>query len=608
MARKLLWRALGVRVLLTLLLRTSLCQADSVIEGELEVWLPDNDLPPTYYLALDTGGGRELLAPDAATGQRLIANAGRRIRVHYNPRRSQLQLKQQQAPVEVSWFENVEVRYFPPDAPSALSGSSSPGGVKPQDTVNLAGSPPPATAPANEVLIGTAPKVIYSVVFLFKFCGYDYAVNSTQFWKRWTNGPKTQPNDYTFENYVRKCSFGRSQHSNDSTAVFEVPLPCTGSTPFGDFNFTNRCSSPETKGWFYLANDYVRNTLGVNLDKYKQKIGVIPVELGDACGWGGNAQIGCSPTTGCTVMISGAMSRYLTFYIHEMGHNWGLLHATAWYSTSAYADKMCFMGSGAACLNAANGWKMGWALTLPGADLKGATFPIGRWQTFDMPYQDQAYASHVRIDPDWATPNVTTVLNTTTNVTTTVVEPSLPAFYISARIKDLPFEGGYYDDYWDERDMPSATGRVALHSSPANQTLASMSMTHLHALLGPRETFRLPLGIVVRVDGLNASGGANVSLCRSDRQAESRADGSCADGLDNDCDGKADMDDEDCWLSSPPLPPRPPAASPVAQASACAAETVAAPTTPPFSIAGLTSSAPVSETALLPPKAPSCPA
>ncbi|KAG2439958.1 hypothetical protein HXX76_004077 [Chlamydomonas incerta] len=52
---------------------------------------------------------------------------------------------------------------------------------------------------------------------------------------------------------------------------------------------------------------------------------------------------------------------------------------------------------------------------------------------------------------------------------------------------------------------------------------------------------------------------ATVSLCRTTVAAESMDNGTCNDGLDNDCDGVADGDDPDCGgagdAKSPPPPP-----------------------------------------------------
>ncbi|GLC42634.1 hypothetical protein PLESTM_001359300 [Pleodorina starrii] len=51
---------------------------------------------------------------------------------------------------------------------------------------------------------------------------------------------------------------------------------------------------------------------------------------------------------------------------------------------------------------------------------------------------------------------------------------------------------------------------------------------------------------------------ATVTLCRFLTNVESRADSTCSDGQDNDCDGLVDMDDIDCKESPPPPSPRPP--------------------------------------------------
>ncbi|KAG2496774.1 hypothetical protein HYH03_005182 [Edaphochlamys debaryana] len=228
--------------------------------------------------------------------------------------------------------------------------------------------------------VGVAPPDIASVVFLYSMCGYPRAIDEATFRALWFNTGRTRPNDYTMQNYIQKCSFGRSKLTNSTQLVFEVD---------------------EQAAWSQAAEELVQRQWGIDLTPYKQRIGVLPNEVSKICGFGGRGSVGCAER--CYTWITHDYASNLVYFLHEMGHNWGLRHATAYDSASATGDWSCIMGTAGACLNAANGWKMGWALPLPGADLDGSTMPPGMWLPYFVPYQSTAHASHVRIYPSWPT-------------------------------------------------------------------------------------------------------------------------------------------------------------------------------------------------------------
>ncbi|KAG2496773.1 hypothetical protein HYH03_005181 [Edaphochlamys debaryana] len=393
---------------------------------------------------------------------------------------------------------------------------------------------------------GVAPPDIASVVFLYSMCGYRRAIDEAAFRALWFNTGRTRPNDYTMQNYIQKCSFGRSKLTNSTQLVFEVDVPCRGTGPGGRYNSKVACGDAEQAAWSQAAEELVQRQWDIDLTPYKQRIGVLPNEVSKICGFGGRGSVGCAER--CYTWITHDYASNLVYFLHEMGHNWGLRHATAYDSASATGDWSCIMGTAGACLNAANGWKMGWALPLPGADLNGSTMPPGTWLPYFVPYQSTAHASHVRIYPSWVP----------TNSTDLGGGLPAPAFFISARIEDLPFEGGVLDDYWDEH-FDSPPGMVFVHTSQNSQEPVPYLASHMEAALNASQQYRAPppYDIVVRVDRLDGATGASVTVCRSEQEAESRNDGSCYDGIDNDCDGLTDQQDQDCQTGA--LKPPPPA-------------------------------------------------
>ncbi|KAG2444137.1 hypothetical protein HYH02_009077 [Chlamydomonas schloesseri] len=395
------------------------------------------------------------------------------------------------------------------------------------------------------------PTNITSVIFLLSFCGYPRSVDAATFKAMWFNNATSTPTSHNMQNYWATCSNGFAQMPVPNQVVVEVDLPCSGAYLGTKYNSTNNCRTQELYTWFNMADDYARLTLKLNISTIKQRVAVLPTEMDPYCGWAGLASVGCAGTR-CYTWIAGSSSKDLSIYFHEMGHNMGLAHAN-WANTpdDPYSDFTCAMGSGVTCYNAANTWRLGWLDTLPGASLNSSNFDVGRWSTWALPRQSAGTSpqSIIRILPDWAPP--------AWGRNATLGASAVPAFYVSLRARQTPFENWYGTDLTNP-------GRVLVHTSNLTQSSNSYQTSTLQAVLAGkgRYTAALPYGITVQVLSINATAGAAISICRASRAAESPDDESCWNGLDDDCNGLADDQDPACQPPSPPPSPPPPSPTP----------------------------------------------
>lgn len=87
----------------------------------------------------------------------------------------------------------------------------------------------------------------------------------------------------------------------------------------------------------------------------------------NACQWAGLGYTGCgavatTPFTRCRIWINGDAAKYIDTYMHELGHNLGLTHASQ--GTQEYADPTCAMGycCWQRCFNAPHNEQLGWGI------------------------------------------------------------------------------------------------------------------------------------------------------------------------------------------------------------------------------------------------------
>ncbi|GIL74923.1 hypothetical protein Vretifemale_4801 [Volvox reticuliferus] len=415
----------------------------------------------------------------------------------------------------------------------------------------------PTSARSNGGHDNPQPIIISTVVFLISFCGYGPAIDVASFRSMWLNGPDTPPNTRTMQNTFDYCSQGKAIMNSSTQHIFDVPLQCTGkvpgtSTPYNYAQLDTICYTYSLHNMMLVAEDYVQKTLGIDISSIKQRIAVLPVDLSGYCDFGGMAGLGCTGTR-CYSWINGLFAGNLYLYLHEMGHNLGLYHSRI--PGRDYGDETCTMGNGRTCYNAPNMWRLGWVSPLPGGDLNDTTLPVGQPMIFYLPGQNENPHSYLRINPTWAT---------TGSQTYSRLKAPIPAFFISHRYKEVPFD-----------NLSPANSHIAVHTFSGTQDPQSYQNVTLEAFLFVKEEYRapMPFNLVVRFVTYKSGGNATIIICRADGEEEGGGS-SCSDGLDNDCDGLVDFADPDCAYVAPKppsprlppsprrSPPRPPASSP----------------------------------------------
>jgi hypothetical protein len=134
-------------------------------------------------------------------------------------------------------------------------------------------------------------------------------------------------NNNSVKNLIQYCSNGSFTFD---TVIFPsyVNIPCPDSVTSCDVN-----------GWADRADDAIRPFLP-NVDDYIYRIYILPK---GACTFAGLGAVGpCDSHRTCRSWISGHYAEYPIAYVHELGHNLGLGHAS--YNGNEYGDYSDLMG------------------------------------------------------------------------------------------------------------------------------------------------------------------------------------------------------------------------------------------------------------------------
>lgn len=110
-----------------------------------------------------------------------------------------------------------------------------------------------------------------------------------------------------------------------------------------------------TGDWADRADDAIRRYSMIRVDDYDYRVYVLP----EGCLFAGLGNIGPCEGGPCRVWINGKESSEPGVYLHEIGHNLGLLHGG--YKGDPYGDMSDMMGycCQSRCFNAGNSKKLG---------------------------------------------------------------------------------------------------------------------------------------------------------------------------------------------------------------------------------------------------------
>ncbi|PNH06210.1 Autolysin [Tetrabaena socialis] len=332
---------------------------------------------------------------------------------------------------------------------------------------------------------------------------------------------------------------------SNSLVVGPITIPCGFN---GSYRFSAAtCAYRDAWGWQTYAQQFVANSLAVDISRFRHRVLVLPrgFTYDAGCPWMGLGTLGPvekgadGSYISSMAWIQGESATNVMALMHELGHNHYLHHANDSYGCE-YCDWSSLMGGCCAvrCHNAPHNWQLGWGAPL--AVLSSATLPLNTFLYFDLPAQNAAADANILwLQPDWMPYGSRAAAN------------AFPvSYYLSYRI-----DSGKYDT-----DMPDTylyATNVYFWDGPTQTTvrrsriLASVFTDEEYRNAGERWVVR---------QTAHGVGGGRVGVCRYSEEVET----SCGDGQDNDCDGLVDWDDPDCSQPQPalPLPSPPPQARP----------------------------------------------
>ncbi|KAG2454126.1 hypothetical protein HYH02_001162 [Chlamydomonas schloesseri] len=412
-------------------------------------------------------------------------------------------------------------------------------------------------------------------------------------------------------NYYSTCSYGKTIFNPDNTIVVgPVPMKCLGGTPaiprpprpappprppprtnstrpappplsrrnatYEDWwDLSRFCSASEQQAWERAAEAFAQAEVAKNPDDpemqklarllqwrtRRRSIYILPSNV--RCSWAGYADVTCTSAT-CSAYVRGYGSATTPHLVmHEVMHNYGLEHAGR--GVLEYGDQTDVMGdyskasSGLLCPNAPNMYRIGWAKPInpPGTppftpdangavgafgNLTVANFTTSNWiRGLVIPAQGTRDDNMVVVNVGAAGPELDAARITGVN-----------KYYFSYRVRNAT-AGGY-----DSGVSSTFHRKVLVHRYGGIQSERVFGFRPDLVDSGPTfassrsATWTSPfvplhdngLGGAVRVVVVSATDTeAVVNICRMTETRET----SCGDGLDNDCDGATDdQEDSDC--------------------------------------------------------------
>ncbi|GLC73791.1 hypothetical protein PLESTF_001421500 [Pleodorina starrii] len=277
----------------------------------------------------------------------------------------------------------------------------------------------------RRVLLGdslTTPNEPRILVFLVSFCGFDQppAVSSKDVTNLLVEGNGTYMNR-SLAGYYNTCTYGRVTLNPANVKVLgPVEVPCKGGLkaghPFSTGpNFTSSaCDELDNMPkWHYWLDEWAKNKTGVSAGDYHHRVIILPrnfsAQIKGCNGFSGAATPGRWPLyTSSTnqwgtsfIWWAGENFGDLEILFHEIGHTYGMAHATVPGNCDLFdqCDHTCTMGAtggqGIRCFNAPHNWQVGWGRPLRQFDDNGLKY--GNATSVQIPSQLTAVNSSVMI-------------------------------------------------------------------------------------------------------------------------------------------------------------------------------------------------------------------
>ncbi|GLC60822.1 hypothetical protein PLESTB_001679900 [Pleodorina starrii] len=367
--------------------------------------------------------------------------------------------------------------------------------------------------------------------------------------------------------YIATCSYGKAQFDQYNTRILNVQLPCNGTGRVTKMKWdSDSCSRDNLFNWMYEVEWYIDNVLKPkdwNHRRYRHHVIITPPNMtswaGPDCDWSGMGSIGMAQGTWSYVWISGDNWNTKQVYLHEMGHNYNLMHASTLEAGPPDACSHCDWSSAMGyccdtrCMSAPHNYQMGWAK--PAATVNASQLSAGNTLAFELPSQILSDANFLKVTTDWLNDTAVSEATIAALGGRDFYNPSTASFIFSYRLD--------FDNF--DEVAPGFAGGVNVHLFTISSQTDPKDTVHMGLISADSGScWTDPSGTLVVRQVAASSLAAIVTVCRPDGAAEATYD-KCTDFWDNDCDGLVDADDPDCapfYNPSPspspsPLPPSP---------------------------------------------------
>lgn len=170
---------------------------------------------------------------------------------------------------------------------------------------------------------------------------------------------------------VRYCSHNKSTIQGTIIPI-AIHVPCTKATDGSLCDF---------EAWGRYVDDVMAKSNYIH-DKYDHRIYIVPGRL---CAWCGIGYVNCSSNGQCRSWISSDCAGSISVYMHELGHNWGLQHAS--FSTNEYGDVSDAMGYCCTrrCYNPPHAEQLGWVKAIRSLSIDELVSSKGKVTRYKLP-------------------------------------------------------------------------------------------------------------------------------------------------------------------------------------------------------------------------------
>ncbi|KXZ53822.1 hypothetical protein GPECTOR_6g740 [Gonium pectorale] len=339
-----------------------------------------------------------------------------------------------------------------------------------------------------------------------------------------------------FTDYVATCSYGKARFDQQNTRILTVKLPCNGTGHVTGMRWTSdSCSQDNLFNWMYEVEYYIDNVLkppSWNHRRFRHHIIITPRNMtgwaGAGCDWSGVGSVGMAQGSWSYAWISGDSWQTKQVYLHEMGHNYNLMHAATLENGSPDSCSHCDWSSAMGfccdtrCMSAPHSWQMGWAK--PAAVVSVKQLTRGNTLAYELPSAIMSDAHYLQVTTNWLNNSAVSESAASRLGGSAFYSPANASFLFSYRLR--------FDDFDEVPDGFSGGTNVHLFTVDSQYDLRDS--VHLALLTADSPVWTDPSGTLVvrQVAADNMS--AIVTVCRPEPEASYEQ---CMDFWDNDCDG-----------------------------------------------------------------------